>query len=331
MVQKLPTFDFQILPDHNQLTIYAGLNEASWGDVVSVGSSILDRLEQARTSKLLVDLSQLNYMGSSQVALLVRVWKVLKARDGQVAVQVKSDIVHKVLTIAGLHTLWDIVPTRAAAQRALGVRVTDEPKTAPARPASAAVRSEESDVEDEETDVGAPQQDVSPVLIALGVVFAAFMVLVLGQAHIWPGPTQFRLALLMLLWVPRSCAASGRRRRSMAPFERSASEFVWRDSSWEFPRRSSGRGLRFPPLAKQPRYARRRSLPGPKLKSDRFPFPRPRRSTVPLFVGLVESYSPPTDWITPEHFRWRRRSFRLPPAPKPAARRFRKSCGNCSK
>lgn len=195
MVQKLPTFDFQILPDHNQLTIYAGLNEASWGDVVSVGTSILDRLEQARTAKLLVDLSQLNYMGSSQVALLVRVWKVLKARDGQVAVQVKSDIVHKVLTIAGLHTLWDIVPTRAAAQRALGIRVTAEPR-AVTRPAGSGDADNDAD---DETENDTVPQDVSPVLISLAVVFAAFLVLVLGQSHIWPGPSQIRLAVLMIL------------------------------------------------------------------------------------------------------------------------------------
>ncbi len=189
-VQTIQTFDFQILPDHNELTIYSGLNEASWGDVVSVGTSILDRLEQARTAKLLVDLSQLNYMGSSQVALLVRVWKVVKARDGKLAVHVKSDIVHKVLTIAGLHTLWDIVPTRAAAQRALGVRVTPDRKP---------VNRLAGDCSDEETQNETASQDVSPVLISLAVVFAAFLVLVLGQSHIWPGSSQIRLAILMVL------------------------------------------------------------------------------------------------------------------------------------
>lgn len=186
---KSPTFDFQILPDHNLLVIYSGLNEAAWGDVVSVGTAILERLEHSRTSKLLVDLSQLDYMGSSQVALLVRIWKVLKARDGQMAVQVTSEIVHKVLTIAGLHTLWDIVPTRAAAQRALGVRVTQD--TAP-RAAFAGFPSGAGGVP-------AADQSVTPILIALGVLFAAFIVLVLGQARVWTGAMEVRLGALMVL------------------------------------------------------------------------------------------------------------------------------------
>ena len=108
-------YDFHQLPGYSQLTLKLHLNDVSWGDVEQIGGEILRRLDQSENSPVLVDLSPLVYIGSAQVALLVRIWKVIKARDGRMVVLVPAADVHKVLTIAGLHTLWDIVITRDAA------------------------------------------------------------------------------------------------------------------------------------------------------------------------------------------------------------------------
>jgi anti-anti-sigma factor len=164
------TFEFFTSHDHCELRVMPALNEVHWGDVEQVGTTILDRLQTAPTNKLLVDLSPLNYMGSAQVALLVRVWKMLKARDGKMVVQVHSDVVHKVLTIAGLHTLWDIVPTQAAAFQALGLRTASSRRMA-----------------------------VTPTIVALVTLAAAAGVFVAGQVGVWPGSPLPRLATQMCL------------------------------------------------------------------------------------------------------------------------------------
>ncbi len=166
----MTTFEFLTSHDHCVLRVMPALNEVHWGDVERVGTTILERLQTAPSNKLLVDLSTLNYMGSAQVALLVRVWKILKAREGKMVVQVHSDVVHKVLTIAGLHTLWDIVPTQDAAYKALGLRSG-----------------------------GARQMALTPTIFALVTLAAAAGVFVAGQAGIWPGSPLPRLATQMAL------------------------------------------------------------------------------------------------------------------------------------
>jgi anti-anti-sigma factor len=123
---EVPTiYEFSATSSFSRLRLMPGLNEVQWGGVESLGSDLIGRLERAPSPKLLVDLTPLNYMGSSQVALLVRLWKTLKAKSGKMVVLATSDVVQKVLTIAGLNTLWDIVDTESEAYAALGARYLD--------------------------------------------------------------------------------------------------------------------------------------------------------------------------------------------------------------
>ncbi len=127
---EVPTiYEFSATSSFSRLRLMPGLNEVQWGGVESLGTDLIGRLERAPSAKLLVDLTPLNYMGSSQVALLVRLWKTLKAKSGTMVVLATSDVVQKVLTIAGLNTLWDIVGTESEAYAALGVRNLDLEKS----------------------------------------------------------------------------------------------------------------------------------------------------------------------------------------------------------
>lgn len=123
---EIPTiYEFSATSSFSRLRLMPGLNEIQWGGVESLGADLIGRLERAPSPNLLVDLTPLNYMGSSQVALIVRLWKTLKAKSGKLVVLVTSDVVEKVLTIAGLNTLWDIVGTESEAYAALGVSSAD--------------------------------------------------------------------------------------------------------------------------------------------------------------------------------------------------------------
>ncbi len=101
------------------LCLLPKLNEVQWGDVQQVGNEILPDLESVRSPALLVDLSQLDYMGSSMVALLVRLWKSVQAKNGRMVVQSEQKMVTEVLNIAGLNSLWEVVPSREEALTAL--------------------------------------------------------------------------------------------------------------------------------------------------------------------------------------------------------------------
>lgn len=115
-------YQFESSDTYSVLVLYPLINDGQWGNVSQLGTEILARLETLKSPVLIVDLSPLDYMGSAQVALLVRVWKSLKKVHGRMVVQCPGQMVREVLAIAGLKSLWDIVETREAALMSLGLR-----------------------------------------------------------------------------------------------------------------------------------------------------------------------------------------------------------------
>jgi hypothetical protein len=65
------------------VTLLPELNEVPWADIERVGSEILSRIEPLSSPQLLVDLCSLNYMGSAQVALVVRMFKLVRQDGGR--------------------------------------------------------------------------------------------------------------------------------------------------------------------------------------------------------------------------------------------------------
>lgn len=102
------------------MALLPALNEVPWSDIEAIGGEVLARLEEAPSPKTLVDLTPLNYMGSAQVALVVRIFKAVKDRGGQMIVANSDPMVREVLTLAGLDKIWTIVISREAGLLQLG-------------------------------------------------------------------------------------------------------------------------------------------------------------------------------------------------------------------
>lgn len=103
------------------ITLLPSLNEAQWSDIEKAGTDITGRLNGMRSPAVLVDLTPLNYMGSSMVAMIVRCWKNVQSNKGRIVVICNNDVVREVISLAGLTKVWPIVETREAALKELGV------------------------------------------------------------------------------------------------------------------------------------------------------------------------------------------------------------------
>jgi anti-anti-sigma factor len=106
--------------DYATITLLPGLNEAQWSDIEQAGTDINGRLNVMRAPAVLVDLTPLNYMGSSMVAMIVRFWKNIQSNKGRLVVVCNNDVVREVISLAGLTKVWPIVDSRDEALRELG-------------------------------------------------------------------------------------------------------------------------------------------------------------------------------------------------------------------
>ncbi|QDT65524.1 STAS domain-containing protein [Calycomorphotria hydatis] len=96
------------------------LNDVQWADIEQIGDGILQRVQSQQRPRVVIDLLELNYMGSAMVALIVRVWKSVDERSGKMAVANRSDLVGEVLELAGLSKKWMMVESREEAISAIG-------------------------------------------------------------------------------------------------------------------------------------------------------------------------------------------------------------------
>lgn len=103
-------------------TLLPELNDKQWADIEKVGTEIVDRLTSAPSPRFIVDLSPLSYMGSAMVALIVRLYKTVNSRNGQMVVVNQHELVQEVLKLAGLTKLWTIVDSRDKAFAELGIK-----------------------------------------------------------------------------------------------------------------------------------------------------------------------------------------------------------------
>jgi anti-anti-sigma factor len=100
------------------------MNSCPWGEIERIGNDVLKDLEQINTPHLIVDLSALEYIGSAMVALVVRIWKLVKSKNARMVVVNKNPMVLEVFKIAKLDEVWEIVEFRQDALDVLGVTKT---------------------------------------------------------------------------------------------------------------------------------------------------------------------------------------------------------------
>jgi anti-anti-sigma factor len=105
---------------HVAITIRPNLSDADWSEIKRAGDDILSQIHAHTPKRILVDLTPLDYMGSSLVALVVRCWKEARPHVQQFVVVSDSEVVREVLNLSGLAKMWDVVETREEAMDALG-------------------------------------------------------------------------------------------------------------------------------------------------------------------------------------------------------------------
>lgn len=89
---------------------------AEWVVPEEATERLTEQMQQQPHPKCVIDLSDLNYLGSMQVAFIVRIWKWIRGVEGGVAVVCPHPVVRDVLALAGLDKVLTVLPTRAAAE-----------------------------------------------------------------------------------------------------------------------------------------------------------------------------------------------------------------------
>lgn len=96
------------------------LARAHLADIREAGEKIIEDLTAMKMQHCLIDLSELDYIGSSLVASIVRIWKTISERDGQMVVVATNLGTREVLKVTGLNKVWTIAPSVEAGVHALG-------------------------------------------------------------------------------------------------------------------------------------------------------------------------------------------------------------------
>jgi len=87
-----------------------------------VGGLLLTKAATVEPPLLVLDLSRTTYMGSTFIELLVRTWKRLTERGGQLALCGLQPFCAEIIRVTHLDSIWDIFPTREEAVESLSSR-----------------------------------------------------------------------------------------------------------------------------------------------------------------------------------------------------------------
>ncbi|HUE69467.1 MAG TPA: STAS domain-containing protein [Pirellulaceae bacterium] len=93
---------------------------------------VLDRLDDPGVKRLVVDLGELPYFGSTVLDWLVQLWNRMRAKQGVMAACNVSTVGREVLSLARLDTLWRVFDTRKEALAELASAVP--PQASPSQP-----------------------------------------------------------------------------------------------------------------------------------------------------------------------------------------------------
>ena len=99
------------------------IGKTGMADLSSATSDALKELALIKSAACVVDLSALDYMESSLVACVVRIWKAMKAHSGTFVVVAPSEGIRDVLNVTGLQKIWTIVDTLEAGIHTLGFSI----------------------------------------------------------------------------------------------------------------------------------------------------------------------------------------------------------------
>ncbi len=95
---------------------YDSLDERALGEL---STQLLNVVETANPPVLLLDLARTKFIGSSFLGVLIRAWKRLRDRNGQMALCNVNNLCSEVLQASKLNSIWDVYGTREAAIQGL--------------------------------------------------------------------------------------------------------------------------------------------------------------------------------------------------------------------
>lgn len=113
------SYEFETAKGYAVVAFKPALNNCRWGEIERVGTELKERLVALDRPVFMLDLTQLEFMGSSAVALIVKLWKTTQDGKGDMVVVNTSSMIDDVLDIAGLTGIWKIVETREEAEAVL--------------------------------------------------------------------------------------------------------------------------------------------------------------------------------------------------------------------
>lgn len=114
---------YEIIVEPKLITVVLrpGIQGLPWDELTACGAEFEQEIEKRSRPLCMFDLSELDYMGSAVVAVIVRMWKGVQSKKGQMVVVCKHPVVLEVITLSGLKKVWEVVPDHAEAFRKLGV------------------------------------------------------------------------------------------------------------------------------------------------------------------------------------------------------------------
>jgi anti-anti-sigma factor len=118
----VPPYEYDTSKGYAVVVFNPALGDCRWGDIEQVGTEIKERLVALERPSFLLDLTRLEFMGSSVVALIVKLWKAAQEKEGDMVVVNSSSMIGEVLEIAGLTRVWKIVDSHEEAEQLLGVK-----------------------------------------------------------------------------------------------------------------------------------------------------------------------------------------------------------------
>ena len=91
----------------------------NWDIIEDAAEIVLRPLRDAPDPQVVIDLTHVSYFGSVFLALLLRMWKVVVGKGGQMVLAGTSDNTKELLAVTALDTIWPIYDTREEAVRVL--------------------------------------------------------------------------------------------------------------------------------------------------------------------------------------------------------------------
>jgi anti-anti-sigma factor len=101
----------------NPLIHLGSLNEP---EISLETQELLDFLNRSASANLVIDLANGDYLGTSMLGAIIKLWKRVSQRGGRLALCNVSESVVQVLRVTKLQTVWPIYATREQALTAIG-------------------------------------------------------------------------------------------------------------------------------------------------------------------------------------------------------------------